>query len=229
VRCVPARGAAQHASRTSCTCVLEGYRFVSLSHPTDFGCHLYDTSQRRKIADGDARWDWKHWPDRVLVAAADVEVAFGAAACLSLWAALLASRIKAANVRGNHKAVVRRLKEAFSGFRMIANEGHSRLLVGLFGAQTLVKGALNVLIVVAALDLLAMGESGVGWLNAAVGAGGLAGGIGTLSLAGRRRLASPFGVGLVLWGAPILVMGLWPEPSRGARPPYGCGRGKRSR
>lgn len=145
----------------------------------------------------------------VLVAVSDLEVAFAAAACLSLWAALLTSRIKASTVQaGSKKPGGRSWREAFEGFRTIAAESNSRLLVGLFGAQTLVRGTLTVLIVVAALDLLAIGESGVGWLNAAVGAGGLVGAIGTLFLAGRRELAAPFGTGLALWGVPILLMGL---------------------
>ena len=29
---------------------------------------------------------------------------------------------------------------------------------------------------------------------------------------GRRNLASPFGIGIVLWGVPIALIGLWPEP-----------------
>jgi hypothetical protein len=149
----------------------------------------------------------------VLVTVADRGVAFGAAACLSLWAALLTSRIKTPDVpAARQKQDSRSSKGAFAGFRTIATQSHSRLLIGLFGAQTFVRGALSVLIVVAALDLLRMGESGVGWLNAALGAGGLVGGLGALSLAGRQKLASPFGAGLVLWGLPILLIGIWPEP-----------------
>jgi hypothetical protein len=103
--------------------------------------------------------------------------------------------------------------EAFVGFRTLANDPHPRLLIGLFGAQTLVRGALNVLIVVAALELLRMGESGVGFLNSAFGIGGLVGALGALGLTGRRRLAHPFGVGLLLWGAPIALIGFWLQPA----------------
>ena len=32
-----------------------------------------------------------------------------------------------------------------------------------------------------------------------------------LALVGRQRLASDFGIGLLLWGVPFLVLGLWPN------------------
>jgi len=149
-----------------------------------------------------------------LLAVADIEVPFVTAACVSLWAALLTSWIKASIPPTTPDQGVRLSGgAALAGFRTVVTDGRSRLLVGLFGAQTLVRGVLSVLVVVAALDLLAMGEAGVGWLNAALGAGGLVGGIGAFSLAGRQRLAAPFGAGLALWGAPIVFVGVWPEPT----------------
>jgi MFS family permease len=69
-----------------------------------------------------------------------------------------------------------------------------------------------VLIVVAALELLDLGESGVGFLNSAVGVGGLLGAVAAFALIGRQRLASDFGIGLVLWGIPIALIGVFPEP-----------------
>ena len=63
---------------------------------------------------------------------------------------------------------------------------------------TLVEGALDVLIVVVALELLDIGDAGVGWLNAAWGFGGLLGG--AAAVAARR--GRPAGVGArrrLLW------------------------------
>jgi MFS family permease len=74
-----------------------------------------------------------------------------------------------------------------------------------------VAGALNVLIVVSALELLDLGEAGIGFLNSAVGIGGLIGGLAAALLVGRSRLASDFGLGLVLWGIPIALIGVYPE------------------
>src|SRR5436189_34783 len=52
---------------------------------------------------------------------------------------------------------------------------------------------------------------GVGYLNAALGVGGLIGGIAAAALVGVRRLALIFGLAMIVWGAPILGVGLWPE------------------
>jgi hypothetical protein len=69
-------------------------------------------------------------------------------------------------------------------------------------AQAFVRGCLNVLIVVAAFRVLDSGAEAVGYMTAALGVGGLIGAVGAMTLGG-RRLAVPFGVALVFWGAPI--------------------------
>jgi Cyclic nucleotide-binding domain len=74
----------------------------------------------------------------------------------------------------------------------------------MFAAQTIVRGALNVLVVVIAFRLLHAGGGWVGFLSGAVGAGTLVGGFATVAFTG-RRLAVPFGLGLVLWGVPIAL------------------------
>src|SRR5262249_54260526 len=61
--------------------------------------------------------------------------------------------------------------------------------------------------------LLDIGDGGVGYLNSALGVGGLVGAVVTLALVGRNRLAGDFGVGVVLWSAPLLVIGLYPRPA----------------
>jgi Cyclic nucleotide-binding domain/Major Facilitator Superfamily len=84
-------------------------------------------------------------------------------------------------------------------------------VIALYSAQTVLAGALGVLVVVTALDLLDAGESGVGLLNAASGIGGIVGALGAFALIGRKRLASDFGLGIVLWGAPLALIGAWPN------------------
>ena len=88
-----------------------------------------------------------------------------------------------------------------------------RLVVGLFGSQAFVRGALSVLLVVLAIDVLDMGESGVGILTAAFGVGGILGATAGVSLVGRGRLGRPFQLALAGWGLPLVVLGAWPEPS----------------
>jgi MFS family permease len=147
----------------------------------------------------------------LLLAATSPGVVFAATAATYFWSALLVARIRAE--RPEPPAGERHLaREALDGFRVIAVDGNLRLLIGLFAAQTLVAGALNVLIVVTALDLLDLGDAGVGYLNSAIGVGGLLGALAAAALVGRRNLASPFGIGIVLWGVPIALIGLWPEP-----------------
>jgi hypothetical protein len=68
-----------------------------------------------------------------------------------------------------------------------------------------------VLIVVTALDLLGIGNSGLGFLSAAVGVGGLVGVGITFALIGRKRLANDFGLGLILIGAGLGLVGVWPN------------------
>ncbi len=108
-----------------------------------------------------------------------------------------------------------RLAQLFGGFSAIARNANLRLIVALYGSQTLVAGALNVLIVVAAIELLDAGESGVGFLNAAVGIGGILAAFAAVALSARGRLASDVGIGLVLYGLPLVLLGLIPNVTFG--------------
>ena len=108
------------------------------------------------------------------------------------------------------KAVLGQLS---AGVRALAALPGPRLIVFGLGMQTFVRGLLTVLIVVAAIDLLGMGEPGVGALNAAMGLGGLVGAAGAIALAGRDRLSPAFGLALAGWGAPIAVIGLVVHPA----------------
>jgi hypothetical protein len=73
-------------------------------------------------------------------------------------------------------------------------------LVGMVGSQAIVLGALDVLNVVLAFQIIDTGRSGVAYLNAAFGAGGIVGGLVTVALVGRRRLAPPLLAGGWSWG-----------------------------
>ena len=86
-------------------------------------------------------------------------------------------------------------------------------------AQTYVRGALNVLMVVVAFDLLDTGESGVAALAAAFGVGGIVGSFAGSLLAGTRHLGRWLVAALALWGAPIARDGRHRRPRRrvGAR------------
>ena len=147
----------------------------------------------------------------VLLAATSVEVVFGAAAVAFLLSAFLISRVRVDEQPERGEAAGGVFKEFTAGFAMLARERGLRVLVLLLSAQTLVAGALNVLIVVTALRLLDLGNEGVGFLNSAVGIGGLIGALVSAALIG-RRLTQNFLLGIMLWGIPIALIGLVPEP-----------------
>jgi MFS family permease len=133
-----------------------------------------------------------------------------------VWGAALVSLIRVQD-RGREERAVEPehagvfWREVTAGFSAIAHDRKLRVVVGLYAAQTLLAGALGVLVVVMALDLLSWNNSGVGLLNAAMGIGGLAGSLAAFALIGRKRLASDFGLGIVLWGAPLVAIGIWPH------------------
>jgi MFS family permease len=148
----------------------------------------------------------------ILLAATGPSVVFAAAAIGFVYSALLVSRVSARPAPEPRAEERHILREFSAGYVTVAREPNLRVLVLLFVAQTFVAGALNVLIVVAALRLLDLGEQGVGYLTSALGIGGVLGAVVSIALVGRGRLTSDFMVGIVLWGLPIAIMGLWPEP-----------------
>ena len=148
----------------------------------------------------------------LLLATTGTDVVFAATAGVFLVSAFLLVGVRVERgTRAAARVPAGFLREAFAGYRTVAHDARLRLVIGLYGAQTLVAGALNVLIVVAALELLDLGKAGIGYLNSAVGVGGLVGGFGALALLGRTKLASDFGVGLVLLGLPIALIGVFPD------------------
>ena len=149
----------------------------------------------------------------LLLAATSVGVVFAAQAAAFLWSALLVHRISVEPlVEPRADAAPPGLvRELAAGFEAVGRDSRLRLLIGLFGAQTLVGGALNVLVVATALELLDVGEAGLGFLASADGLGGLIGAVAALLLVGPRRLAIIFGSGILLWGVPLAVIGIWPD------------------
>jgi MFS family permease len=77
-------------------------------------------------------------------------------------------------------------------------------------AQTLLRGALVVLIAVLAVHVLALGGSAVGWLTAAFGVGGLIGGAVAAAAVRITRLGRSFIAGMLVWGLPLAFLALRP-------------------
>jgi len=79
-----------------------------------------------------------------------------------------------------------------------------------FLAQTTVRGALTTYLAILAIEVLDMGDPGVGVLGSAIGLGGVLGAAVAVAAGTGRRLAPLFGLSLVAWGAPIAMVGLVP-------------------
>ncbi|HEX2043913.1 MAG TPA: cyclic nucleotide-binding domain-containing protein [Acidimicrobiales bacterium] len=146
----------------------------------------------------------------VLLAVSGPGVVFGASAALTAVAALLATRITAtrrfAPVEPESAG-----DTLLGGFRLLLADPAPRLVALLYLVHTLCIGALSVLVVVTAIELLGLDDSGVGFLGAALGAGGIAGSVAALGLVGHQRLTRPFRLALVAWAAALAVVALVPR------------------
>lgn len=140
----------------------------------------------------------------VVLAISAVTAAAGCAAVVGIRPTMDPSKSAGSEAEGPVAALA-------GGLRALRNDSDSALLVGCYVAQLFVRGLLTVLLTLLAFDLLGLGSSGVGWLVAAMGVGGIVGAAISLGLTGKRRLGIPVAVGLVLWGLPIAVVGALPR------------------
>ncbi len=128
--------------------------------------------------------------------------------CLVAAAVALAVRVPDASRPGRHER--RRSIPIVAGVRELVARRPAGMIMTSFLGQTLVRGALTTFLAVLAIEVLGMGDGGVGVLGAAIGLGGIAGALGALALGTERRLAVVFVLALFLWGAPIAVIGFVP-------------------
>jgi MFS family permease len=150
----------------------------------------------------------------VLLQFTGVDVVFAVAAAASFWAAALLVRLRYdAPPRPAAPSRPNLAKEAVEGLRAVAGNRDLSLILGLAAAQALTRGALTVLSVVVAIELLGTGEPGVGALMTAVGVGAVLGSLAASLLVGTGRLGVWFAVGVGLWGLPLTLVGLIPQQS----------------
>jgi MFS family permease len=147
----------------------------------------------------------------VLLAVSSTWVVFVFTGATFLWSALQLLGLRGTTEPEREEERRNLIHETADGVRAIAGDRRLQLVIGLFSAQTLVNGAMNVLIAVCALQLLDLGPGGVGYLNAAVGVGGLVGAFVSLALVTRRRLAPAFGLAIAGAGGPLLFVA--PRPT----------------
>jgi MFS family permease len=148
----------------------------------------------------------------VLLEVAGVTVVFAVAAGASLWAAALLLRLRYdAPPRPSSPTEAALLRSAAEGLRAVGRNRDLALIMGLAAAQAFTRGALTVLTVVVAIDLLGTGEPGVGVLTAAIGAGAVIGSLGASLIADTRNLGAWFALGVALWGLPVTLIGVIPN------------------
>jgi len=148
----------------------------------------------------------------VLLALADPTATIALAAIFFGFAWLSLLRLTVGSRRPAASRSTRVLDDLVTGVKAFAELAPPGGITILVFAQTFVRGALTVLIAVLAVDVLAFGDQGVGWLNAALGVGGLVGGVLAGAVVGVTRLGRSFIAGLLLWGLPLVVLSLVMEP-----------------
>ena len=97
-----------------------------------------------------------------------------------------------------------------AGVRALGRLKGPRLIISLIFALSVELGALDVLLVVLAVQQLGIGTAGFGFLNAAIGAGGIIGLVITARLVGHEHLSRPFLAGIAGWSLALALVGVLP-------------------
>ena len=147
----------------------------------------------------------------LLVAVADVAAVFVFAGACGLVSAALLVRLDYERIPVPGAATPHLLTEVREGLAAVASNGAWRVVVGLVVLQAAIRGAFSVFVIVVAIDLLDGPESSVGVIQGAVGVGALVGSMLCMLLVGSRAMTRWLGVAVVLWGAPLAMIGLLPS------------------
>ena len=148
----------------------------------------------------------------LLLAVSGAGLAFVAMALAQIAAAVLALGVSShpdaagkAAAPATHTSLMREVAE---GFRELRHEKGASVLLLLVGCQFAIIGMLDVLSVELAFSVLSLDPSGPGILSAALGVGGLFGATFAMIRLAQKRLASPFVLGALANGVPLLLFGL---------------------
>jgi MFS family permease len=154
----------------------------------------------------------------LLVGTPGVVLGAGAAACglaamlvtrLPVAAAVPAVAVAGADTDGGGSEIASEsaVDRLLGGLRVLADGGETRLIVLIMGLRMVVSGAMDVLFVMLALQVLGTGESGAGVLNASLGLGTLAGGAVSFVLIGRRSMAGALALSVTVLGVALVLIG----------------------
>lgn len=140
----------------------------------------------------------------VLLALSGPAAAFALNGALFIWSAIFIAMVPR-DERPKHAERPRLLPELTAGFGAVLGKPALRVVVGLTAAVTFVDGALEVLLVVLALDVLGATNASLGWLNVAIGIGSIGGAFVAAAFVTRSRLAGGFGLGILLSAVPLAL------------------------
>jgi hypothetical protein len=99
------------------------------------------------------------------------------------------------------------LRELLAAARAIRTRPTTRALAVFPAAAAAVQGAIDLLVVILAVQILAIGQGGAGFLSAAFGLGGLLGSLAAIALVG-RKLALPLAASALFGGAALAALAL---------------------
>lgn len=147
----------------------------------------------------------------LLVAVADVASVFVFAGLCGLVSAALLLRLSYERIPvapGNRRNLGSEVREGIAAVSSTPGVG---VVIGFVVLQAALRGAFTVFVLVVGIDLLNGSESSVGVLQGAVGIGAIAGSVLCTLLVGSRAMTRWLGIAVVLWGAPMAIMGLLPH------------------
>lgn len=108
------------------------------------------------------------------------------------------------------------LGQAMEGVRELRGDPPAAVLVGMVAGQYIVMGAMDLLVIMVALEVLGTGGSGPGVLASALGVGSVLGALCTVLLVGRRRLTPALAGGLIVTGVPLALLPFGAVPATAA-------------
>jgi MFS family permease len=141
----------------------------------------------------------------ILLALSGPAAVFALTGGLTLWSAFFVFRVPR-DEPPERTEQPHFLAELTAGFAAVFRRPALRVVIGLCGAIALVDGALEVLLVLIALQLLNGDNATLGWLNTAIGIGSVVGAFVVAVYATRRRLAGGFAIGLLLSSVPLALI-----------------------
>ena len=105
------------------------------------------------------------------------------------------------------------LRDMASGFTTIARDGNLSMVMVLICVQMVVSGAMVVLGVVFAVEVLGTGPAGVGLIDSVLGIGAVVGGFVAIARSVRNKIALDLVTGTLLWSLPLLLVVAAPSPA----------------